>query len=139
VKERTWIPRAVILSTQEELLARFGGIAGLRDEGLLDSALRRPVNLLAYGKPLLHDLAASYAAGIIRNHPFLDGNKRAGFMAAYIFLGANGLELTASEEDACLQTRALAAGEITEADYAAWLKASCKRPSAKSPRKHRRK
>lgn len=123
--EPIWVTREVVLSTQDELLSRFGGLSGIRDEGLLDSALGRPMQLFAYGQPTLFDLAASYAFGIVKNHPFLDGNKRAGFMIAYIFLGANGIELDVSEEEVILQTLALAAGEITEAGYAAWLKKSC--------------
>jgi death-on-curing protein len=127
MKEPIWVPREVVTAIQEELLARFGGLAGVRDEGLLVSALNRPQPAFAYGKPSLYDLAAAYASGIIRNHPFLDGNKRAGFLSAYTFLGVNGLDLTASEEEVALQTRALAAGELPEAEYALWLKASCKR------------
>ena len=126
MKEPLWIPGEVVLAVQEELLARFGGLEGLRDEGLLDSALNRPKHIFHYGKPSLFDLAAEYALGIVKNHPFLDGNKRAGFMAAYIFLGANGQELDASEAEAVLRTVALAAGEIGPEEYAAWLKDSCK-------------
>jgi death-on-curing protein len=125
MKEPRWISLEVILAVQDELLARFGGLAGLRDEGLLESALNRPQHLFAYETPSLFDLAAAYALGIVKNHPFLDGNKRAGFMAAYIFLGANGYNLIASEEEAVLQTLALAAGEIDQNAYAIWLKASC--------------
>ncbi len=132
MKKPVWIPRDVILATQEELLARFGGLAGVRDEGLLDSALARPQNLFAYEKPTLYELAAQYAVGIVKNHPFLDGNKRAGFMASYIFLGINGVDLNATEEDAVLQTLALAAGEIDAAGYAAWLKSVCKRRRARA-------
>ena len=110
------------------MLARFGGLGGVRDRGLLDSALNRPIHLFAYGKPDLFELATAYAAGIIKNHPFLDGNKRAGFMAAALFLEVNDLEFAAPEEDVVLQTLALAAGEIREKDYTAWLKASCKQP-----------
>lgn len=128
MKEPIWITRKVVLATQEELLSRFGGLAGVRDEGLLDSALNRPIQLYHYGKPSIYELAASYASGIIRNHPFIDGNKRAGFMTAYIFLGGNDKHLDAKEEDAYLNTLALAAGEIDESDYAAWLKKSCRRP-----------
>lgn len=126
MNEPAWITREVVLATQEALLERFGGLAGLREEGLLASALDRPKNLHAYGRPSLFDLAASYASGIVKNHPFLDGNKRAGFMAAYIFLGANGLSFQAPEEEVVERTLALAAGAITEADYSAWLKASCR-------------
>jgi death-on-curing protein len=92
----------------------------------LDSALEKPRNLLAYGNPSLFDLAASYGFGIVRNHPFMDGNKRAGFVVAVTFLQLNGWCLEAGEADAVLRTLALAAGEMTEADYAAWLKANSK-------------
>ncbi len=125
MNEPRWIPTKVILAVQDELLARFGGLAGLRDEGLLESALNRPQQIFAYETPTLFDLAAAYALGIVKNHPFLDGNKRAGFMAAYIFLGANGYGLIAPEEDALLQTLALAAGELDQNGYAVWLKSSC--------------
>jgi death-on-curing protein len=125
VKEPLWVTAEVILAVQEDLLARFGGIAGLRDEGLLDSALNRPKHLFHYGKPSLFEMAAEYALGLVKNHPFLDGNKRIGFMAAYIFLGANGKDLEAPEAEAVLRTLALAAGEIGTEEYAAWLKASC--------------
>ena len=126
MKEPRWVSAAVVLAVQEELLARFGGISGLRDEGLLDSALNRPQQLFHYGKPSLFELAAEYVFGIVKNHPFLDGNKRAGFIAAYVFLGANGQDLEAPEDEAVLNTLALAAGEIGVEEYAAWLKASCK-------------
>jgi death-on-curing protein len=125
MKEPFWLNREIILAIQGELLARFGGLAGTRDEGLLDSALDRPLQRFHYEKPDLFDLAATYGHGIVKNHPFLDGNKRAGFMAAYTFLGANGLRLEAPEEEAVLQTLALAAGEIGTDEYAAWLRKSC--------------
>lgn len=127
MKEPIWIPAEAILAIQEELLARFGGLSGLRDEGLLDSALNRPKQVFHYGSPTLFELAAEYALGIVKNHPFLDGNKRAGFMAAYTFLGVNGYDLNASEADAVMQTLALAAGGIDQTEYAAWLKASCRK------------
>jgi death-on-curing protein len=116
-----WVDRQVLIAIQSELLNRFGGLAGIRDEGLLDSAINKPKNLFAYGQPTIFELAASYATGLVKNHPFLDGNKRIGFMAAYVFLGANGWSLEATEEEAVLETLALAAGERAEADYAAWL------------------
>jgi death-on-curing protein len=122
MNEPVWISREVMLAVQEDLLARFGGLPGLRDEGLLESALQHPRQLFHYQNPALVDLAAAYAAGIIKNHPFLDGNKRAGFMAAYIFLGANGVDVETTEEDVVLHTLALAAGELDEAGYASWLK-----------------
>lgn len=131
MKEPIWLTRQVVLAVQEELLARFGGMSGLRDDTLLESALNRPLHAFHYGVSDLFELAADYAFGIVKNHPFLDGNKRAGFMAAYVFLGANGSDLIAPEEEAVLQTLALAAGEIGRDDYAAWLRASCP-PKARS-------
>lgn len=109
------------------MLAQYGGRAGLRDAHLLDSALSRPQQLLHYGKPTLAKLAASYAAGIVKNHPFIDGNKRTGFMLGAGFLERNGLEFFASEPDAVLQTLALAAGELSEEGYADWLAANSRR------------
>ena len=127
MKEPIWITRDVVLATQEELLSRFGGLAGLRDEGLLESALHRPRQLFDNGQPDVFDLAASYASGIVRNHPFLDGNKRAGFMAAALFLEINGYSFRATEEDVVLHTLGLAAGQLDAAAYDQWLKASCVR------------
>ena len=125
MKTPVWISEQVIFALHEKLIARFGGLSGIRDEDLLDSALNRPLNLFAYGEPTLFELAAEYAFGIVKNHPFLDGNKRTGFMAAYAFLKKNGKELNASEESATLQTLALAAGEIGGKEYAKWLSESC--------------
>jgi death-on-curing protein len=127
MKEPIWILREVAWLAHEQSLAQFGGSVGLRDEGLLDSALGKPHNLFAYGKPSLFELAASYAFGIVKNHPFIDGNKRTGFVVAIAFLQINGWRLEASEVDATLRTLALAAGAMTEAEYADWLKASCRR------------
>ena len=95
---------------------------GVRDIGLLESALSKPQNLFAYGSPTHAEMAASYAAGIILNHPFLDGNKRTGFMVAAVFLEVNGYTLTSSEESVVENTVALAAGKLKEPAYAAWLK-----------------
>lgn len=125
MSEPVWITCDIVLATHEELLARYGGLSGIRDEGLLDSASRRPEHLFAYGEPDLFDLAAAYTAGIVKNHPFLDGNKRSGFMTAYTFLGANGVDFEAPEEEVVLHTLALAAGKLTEREYAAWLRLSC--------------
>lgn len=127
MKKPVWVLREVVLLAHEQSLAQFGGSSGIRDEGLLDSALGRPQNLFAYGKPGIFDLAASHGFGIVKNHPFIDGNKRAGFVVALTFLQLNGWRLEASEVDAALRTLALAAGEMTEADYAEWLKANSKR------------
>jgi death-on-curing protein len=122
VKAPQWLLRETVLALQERLLAEFGGLSGLRDEGLFDSALARPQQLFAYGKPSLFDLAAAYAFGLVRNHPFLDGNKRIGFTAAVVFLELNGYRFAATEADATIKTLALAARELDEAGYAAWLK-----------------
>ena len=117
-----WLEKQAVIAVHQMLLAAFGGSPGLRDEGLLDSAMARPKNLHAYEKPDLAALAAAYAAGIVGNHPFIDGNKRAGFMAAYVFLDRNELGLTAPETEATAMTLALAAGKLDATAYAAWLR-----------------
>jgi len=94
----------------------------MRDEGLLDSALARPLNLAVYGEPDLAGLAASYAAGIAQNHPFVDGNKRAAFLAAGLFLTLNGMRLRAPQAEAVGAVLSLAAGELDEAAFAEWLR-----------------
>ena len=127
MKTPVWVLREVVSMLHEQSLAEFGGAAGVRDEGLLDSALGKPQNLLAYGQPNLFDLAASYAFGIVKNHPFIDGNKRAGFVVAVVFLELNGYRFHASEVDSALRTLALAAGEMTEGAYAEWLKKNSQR------------
>ena len=121
MNEPDWITKDILLAVHAELLNRFGGLSGIRDEGLLDSALNRPKHLVSYGSPTLFQVAASYSHEIVKNHPFLDGNKRTGFMSAYIFLGVNGWSLEAPEEEAVLTTLALAAGETSEEAYATWL------------------
>ena len=123
MKEPQWVLRETVLALQERLLAEFGGLSGLRDEGLLESALNRPLHRFHYGRPTLFDLAAAYAFGIVRNHPFIDGNKRIGFTTAVVFLEINGLEFLAEEADAALRTLALAAHDLEENGYAKWLKA----------------
>jgi death-on-curing protein len=122
-----WVLRETVLTLHEQSLAEFGGSADIRDEGLLESALSKPENLLAYGKPTLFDLAASYAFGLVKDRPFIDGNKRAGFIVAVVFLELNGYRLEATEVAAALRTLALAAGEMSEAEYAAWLKSNSRR------------
>lgn len=125
MSEPIWITEQAVLAIQEDLLARFGGLAGIRDDGLLKSALHRPMQMFNYGEPSLFEMAAAYTFGIVRNHPFIDGNKRAAFMSAYVFLGANGFEIDATEEDVVIHTVALAAGDIDEAGYAKWLSRVC--------------
>jgi death-on-curing protein len=109
------------LAIHEMMLAQHGGLDGVRDEGLLESALGRPRHLFEHGNPTPCELAACYAAGVIHNHPFNDGNKRSGFMLGAAFLEINGMRLNASEEEVFRQTLALAANEIDEAQYAAWI------------------
>jgi death-on-curing protein len=121
MNEPTWITREDCLAYHESLLERFGGLLGIREESLLDSALNRPKHFFAHGKPSIFQMAASYADGIAKNHPFLDGNKRAGFIAAALFIETNGYRFQAPEEEAVLETLALAAGETSEENYATWL------------------
>jgi|SRR5690606_27903855 len=120
--EPTWLLRSVIDMIHDIQLAEHGGSAGIRDDGLLESALARPKQLHTYGQGDVFDYAASYAYGIAKNHPFMDGNKRTALLAAYTFLQINGMELAASEIDAADATQALASGELDEAGYAAWLR-----------------
>lgn len=130
MRKPEWLGSAFVRALQERLLAEHGGLSGIRDEGLLESALARPQNLLAYGEPDIFDLAASYAHGLARNHPFIDGNKRIAFMAAYVFLYRNGHRLVATEADAVTIMLALAAGQIDERTFADWLRNNTKRQRA---------
>jgi death-on-curing protein len=118
-----WIDKRVLLLLHGESLAEHGGLPGLRDEGLLDSALARPLNLVAYGRPDFADLAAAYGCGLAQNHPFADGNKRAAFLAVGLFLALNGARLQATQLEATQVMLAVAAGEIEAAAFAAWLRA----------------
>ena len=119
-----WLDRAVIVAIHEMQLAEHGGGAGVRDAGLLDSALGKPLHLSHYGEPPLDvaALAASCGYGISRNHPFVDGNKRTGFVAAELFLRLNGWALTADDASCVLTMLAVAAGDISEEAFAAWLR-----------------
>ena len=119
-----WVERAVVLAIHEQQLSEHGGPSGLRDSGLLDSALARPPNLAAYGAPDIFDLAAAYAFGLARDHPFVDGNKRVSFVVTEVFLALNGYELMASDKDCFAQWMALADGSLKEADLAEWLRAN---------------
>ena len=123
MSEPRWPSRAEVDAIHDTQLAEHGGLAGMRDEGLLESALARPVNAYAYGETDLRALAANYAFGIARNHPYVDGNKRTAFLAAYAFLYANGIELTAAEADVAKTMLAVAAGAIDEQAFGAWLRA----------------
>lgn len=119
--EPIWLLREFIIAIHEHLIAEFGGSSGLRDGGLLESALARPVRLFTYGEPSLCDLASSYAVGIAKNHAFIDGNKRTAFVAAVVFLGRNGLELNASEAEATVAMLRVAEGSMNEKQFARWL------------------
>jgi death-on-curing protein len=121
MSEPAWLRLEVILAAHDEQLAEHGGGVGIRDRGLLESALARPLNLYNYGKPSLAQLAAAYAFGLARNHPFVDGNKRTALVAAEAFLGLNGFDLTADDVNAVKTFFALAAGEISEEELAAWI------------------
>lgn len=122
--EPVWIGLEVVLAVHDEQLAEHGGQAGVRDRGLLESALARPQNQFAYGEHALPRLAASYAFGISRNHPFLDGNKRTSLVVAELFPDLNGLELTASDTECVTTFLALAAGDLTEDQLAEWIAAN---------------
>ena len=117
-----YVPISTVLVIHSELLREFGGKPGLRDRGLLESALDRPRNLEAYEGADIFRLAAAYAFGIIKNHPFIDGNKRVGFITAYTFLSINGFELNASEEEAVIMIEGVAAGSVDEKTLAEWLR-----------------
>ncbi len=128
--EPEWVLRETVLGLHEQSLHQHGGCAGIRDEGLLGSALGRPLNLFAYGEPSLHELAVSYVHELVENYAFIDGNKRTGFVVAVLMLELNGYHFHAQEADAALRTLALAAGEMTESAYAAWLEQNCDPPAA---------
>ena len=125
-----WISKQALLLLHAESLAEHGGGQGMRDEGLLDSALARPQNLAAYGNPDHAALAASYGVGVAKNHPFIDGNKRAALLATGLFLYLNGYRLHASQADTTLTMLAVAAGDLSEDDFAAWLRTHSQRRSA---------
>jgi death-on-curing protein len=122
-REPRWIDRRALLLLQEESLATFGGASGVRDEGLLESALARPVNKFLHDNDAdLAELAAAYGYGLCRNHAFVDGNKRVAFLAVGLFLAINGKRLVAANVDAIRITIALAAGEVEEPQLADWIR-----------------
>ena len=122
--EPIWLEKAALLSLHAQSIARYGGSPELRDEALLESALARPRHAFAYGEMDIHTLAASLASGIVRNHPFVDGNKRAGYIAAYIFLGRNGFVLEVDKTEAVARFISLAASELSEEDLEKWFRAN---------------
>ena len=117
-----FIDKRLLMLLHDETLAEHGGSSGLRDEGLLDSALARAPNLALHAKPDTAALAASVAFGLAKNHPFVDGNKRAAFLSIGLFLALNGMRLTASQAEATLAIFGLAAGELDEAGLANWIR-----------------
>jgi death-on-curing protein len=128
MKEPHWIDRRALVLLHGENLAEHGGRAGAVDEGLLESALARPRQIFTYeASPDLPRLAAAYAAGLIRDHPFVDGNKRAAFLAAGLFLELNGFRFAVSQVDATRAVLALAAGEMKEQEFASWIRGHTKR------------
>ncbi len=123
MKEPRWIDRRALVLLHDEVLAEHGGLSGIRDEGLLDSALARPRQLYAYEPEAdLARLAASYAVGLVKNHPFFDGNKRVAFLSVGLFLGLNRLRLAVEPVDAVRTMMALADAKLTEADFATWIR-----------------
>lgn len=121
MNEPIWLDAIDALAIHEKMIGLHGGSTGLRDKGLLEFALAKPLHRYHYEKAQIPELAASYAAGVILNHPFLDGNKRTGFMLAVAFIEVNHWRFAADEVDVVVQTLALAAGALNEADYAKWL------------------
>ncbi|RZU02355.1 type II toxin-antitoxin system death-on-curing family toxin [Rivibacter subsaxonicus] len=117
-----WIDRRALELLHDESIAEHGGAAGVRDEGLFESALARPLNLAAYGDPDLAELAAAYGVGLAKNHAFVDGNKRVAFLAVGLFLAINGHRLVASQAEATLTMLAVAAGSLDEPAFAQWLR-----------------
>lgn len=118
-----WVADAVALAAHREQLAEHGGGEGVRDPGLFESAMARPRNLASYGDPDAADLAAAYAFGIARNHPFVDGNKRTAAVVSETFLRLNGYQLAVTDAGLVVQFLALASGDLTENELAAWFRA----------------
>ncbi|MEO6697259.1 MAG: type II toxin-antitoxin system death-on-curing family toxin [Gammaproteobacteria bacterium] len=118
--------RQVVLALHKECIATFGGSDGVRDEDLLDSALARPESLFCYGVPTLYELAAAYGYGLAKNHPFIDGNKRTAFLTSAVFLMDNGFQPLVNEAEVASAVTALAAGQLTETEFAQWLTQSFK-------------
>jgi death on curing protein len=122
VTDYIWLVEAVVCALHDEQLAEHRGGSGIRDQGLLESAMARPKQRYAYGdNPSLFELAADYVMGIVKNHPFIDGNKRVGFIAGILFLELNGYRFSASEEDAANIIIAVAAGQVDEAGLVRFL------------------
>jgi death-on-curing protein len=126
--EPEWLDLEILIDIHAEQLALFGGPAGIRDQGMLESALGRPQNKFAYGETDLVALAAAYAFGIARNHPFIDGNKRAALAAMIVFLNLNGVDVLVPQPDMTAAILAVAAGEVEEEILAQWLRDQLAQP-----------
>ena len=122
MSEPEWLDIDIVLDVHAEQLALFGGADGVRDRGLIESALGRPQHKFAYGESDLAALAAAYAFGIAKNHPFVDGNKRTAFASMLVFLGLNGIDFDVPPQDATVMIMALAAGEVSEESLARWIR-----------------
>jgi death-on-curing protein len=129
-----WLDKRVALALHDEQLRAWGGGKGVRDEGLLESALARPQNLAAYGQPDAADLAASYAYGLAKNHPFVDGNKRTALVVCETFLIDNGRWLAATDAELAILFEELAAGKISEGELASWFRERMSEDESKWPR-----
>ena len=117
-----WVDKQLLIMLHDESLAMHGGASGVRDEGLLDSALNRAPNLAMYGAPDIAELAAAYGVDLAKNHAFVDGNKRVAFLSVGLFLGVNGYKLNASQVDATLTMLAVAGGDVSEQNFADWIR-----------------
>lgn len=116
-----WLSRQFVIAVHDEQLAEHGGAPGIRDENLLESALARPLNRAGYSDPDIAELAALYALGVARNHPFVDGNKRTAFASMVAFLSLNGAPLMADEVDVVITMLGMAAGDISDDEFIAWV------------------
>ena len=121
-----WIQEMTVLKIHDAQLAEHGGSTGIRDQGLLDSALHHPINLFSYGSPNLFELAAAYAERIAKNHPFIDGNKRTAYVVMLLFLRLNGFDLIAPREERVIKMVELASSKITVEQFVNWLKENTK-------------
>ncbi len=123
MSEPIWISQLIVEAIHQDQLKEHGGLPGIRDNALLESALERPKNKFAYDPTCsIHDLAAAYCYGLVRNHPFADGNKRIGFLVMAVFLELNGFTFRATEESTVVSILSLAAGDLSESDLASWIK-----------------
>ena len=131
MKRWIWLDAADVVAYHAEQIVEHGGSAGLRDQGLLESALARPRNQASYGEPSAFDLAAAYAFGIAKNHPFVDGNKRVALVTSVTFLELNGWRFLATEEEAAVAFLDLAGGRLTERELSRWLETNCRKAARK--------